>query len=94
MFYLTLDLTSLLSLKIFLRRFKQQAPNNILKIDDPPSSRIQVANGLLEKPISRATLKIDIGDNTFAEQLVVRSEETNRAGFRVARLETQQNSCC
>ena len=50
---------------------KQKAPNNILKIDDPPNFQIQVANGQLEKTLATATLKFEIGDNTFAEHLVV-----------------------
>ena len=54
-----------------LDRITQQAPANIFKIDDPPNFQIQVANGQLEKPISTATLKFDIGDNTFAEHFVV-----------------------
>ena len=54
-----------------LDRIKQQAPTSILKIDDPPNFQIQVANGLLEKPIVTATPKIDIGDPTFAEHFVV-----------------------
>ena len=54
-----------------LEMMKQKAPNNILKIDNPPSFQIQVANGQLEKPISTATLKFEIGDNSFAEHFVV-----------------------
>ena len=54
-----------------LDRIKQQAPSNILEINDPPNFQIHVANGQLEKPISQATLKFDIGDNTFAEHSVV-----------------------
>ena len=54
-----------------LDRIKQQAPGNIFRIDDPPNFQIQVANGKLEKPISTATLKFDIGDNTFPEKFVV-----------------------
>ena len=54
-----------------LDRIKQQAPANVFKSDDPPNLQIQVANGQLEKPISTATLKFDIGDNTFAEHFVV-----------------------
>ena len=50
---------------------KQKAPNNILRIDDPPNFQIQVAKGQLEKPLSTATLKLEIGDNTFAEHFVV-----------------------
>ena len=49
-----------------LDRFKQQAPSNILKNDDPPNLQIQVANGQLEKPTATATLKFDIGDHIFA----------------------------
>ena len=55
---------------------KQTAPNNILKIDDPPNFQIQVANGQLEKPSSTATLKFEIGDNTFAEHFVVMKKLT------------------
>ena len=54
-----------------LDRIKQQSPSNILKIEDPPDFQIQVANGQLEKPTATATLKIDIGDHTFAEHFVV-----------------------
>ena len=54
-----------------LDTIKQKAPNNILKIDDPPFFQIQVANGQLEKRISTTTLKFEIGDNNFAEHFVV-----------------------
>ena len=54
-----------------LETIKQKAPNNILKIDDPPNFQIQVANGQLEKPLSTATLKFQFGDNSFAEHFVV-----------------------
>ena len=50
-----------------LDRNKQQAPSNILKIDEHPNFQIQVANGQLEKPKATATLKFDIGDHIFAE---------------------------
>ena len=59
-----------------LETIKQKAPNNILKIDDPRNFQIQVANGQLEKPLSTATLKIEIGDNSFAEQFVVMKKLT------------------
>ena len=52
-------------------RIKQQAPHDALKIDDPPTFQIHVANGLLEKPTATATLKFDIGDHIFAEDFVV-----------------------
>ena len=54
-----------------LDRIQQQAPCNILKIDDPPNFQIQVANGQLEKPTATATLKFYIGDHIFAEHFVV-----------------------
>ena len=55
---------------------KQKAPNNILKIDDAPNFQKQVANGQLEKPLSTATLKFEIGDNFFAEHFVVTKKLT------------------
>ena len=55
---------------------KTESPNNILKIDDPPNFQIQVANGHVEKPLSTATLKVEIGNNTFAEHLVVMKKLT------------------
>ena len=54
-----------------LDTIKQKAQNNTLKIDDPPNFQLQVANGQLEKPLSTTTLKLEIGDNTFAEHFVV-----------------------
>ena len=59
-----------------LETIKQTAPNNILKIDDPPNFQIQVANGQLEKPLSTATLKIEIGDDSFDEHFVVMKKLT------------------
>ena len=59
-----------------LDTIEQKAPNNILKIDDPTTFQIQVANGHLEKPLSTATLKFEIGDNSFAEHLVVMKKLT------------------
>ena len=52
-------------------RIKQQALVNIFKNDNRANFQIQVANGHLEKPISTATLKFDIGDDTFAVHVVV-----------------------
>ena len=49
----------------------QKAPNNILKSDDPPNFQIKVANGRLEKPLSTATLRFEIGGNTVAEDFVL-----------------------
>ena len=54
-----------------LETIKQKAPNNSLEIDDPPIFQKQVANGQLEKPLSTATLKLETGDNSFAEHFVV-----------------------
>ena len=55
---------------------EQKAPINILKIDDPPNFQIQVANGQLEKPLSAATQKFEIGNNTFVEHFVVMKKLT------------------
>ena len=54
-----------------LDRIKQQAPSNIIKMDEPPNFQIQVANGQLEKPIATTTLKFGIGDHIFAEHFLV-----------------------
>ena len=54
-----------------LDTIKEKDPKNIPRIDDYPNFPIQVANGQLEKPLSTATLKFEIGDNTFAEHFVV-----------------------
>ena len=59
-----------------LDTIKQKAPNNFLKIDDPPNFQIPVANGQSEKPLATATLKFDIGDNTFAEHFVLMKKLT------------------
>ena len=59
-----------------LDTMKEKAPNNVLKIDDPPNFQIQVAIGQVEKPLSTATLKFEIGDNTFAEHFVVMKKLT------------------
>ena len=59
-----------------METIKQTAPNNILKIDDPPNFQIQVANGQLEKLLTTTTLKIEIGDNSFAEHFVVMKKLT------------------
>ena len=59
-----------------LESIKQKAPNNILKIDDPPNFQIQVANGQLEKPLSTAALKFETGDNSFAEHFAVMKKLT------------------
>ena len=61
-----------------LDTIKQKAPNNILKIDDPPNFQIQVANCQLDKPISTATLKFEIGEKIFAEQFVVMKKLTGK----------------
>ena len=59
-----------------LDTIKEKAPNSILKIDDPPNYQIQVANGQLEKPLATATIKFEIGYNTFDEDFVVMSKVT------------------
>ena len=59
-----------------LDTIKQKAPNIIFKIDDPSNFQIQVGNGQLEKPLSTATPKFEIGDITFTEHFVVRKKLT------------------
>ena len=59
-----------------LDTIKHKAPNNILKIDDPPNFPIQVTSGQLEKPIATVTLKLETGHNTFAEHFVVMKKLT------------------
>ena len=59
-----------------LETIKQKTPNNILKTDEPPNYQIQVANGQFEKPISTATLKIEVRENGFAEHFVVMKKIT------------------
>ena len=49
----------------------QEAPNNILKIDDPSNFQVQVENCQLKKILATAASKLDIGENTFAEFFVV-----------------------
>ena len=71
-----------------LDTIKQKAPNKILKLDDPPNSQIQVANGQLEKPLSSAALNFEIGDNTFAEHFVVMKKLT---GPKIGRLFLRNN---
>ena len=55
---------------------KRKGPESILKIDDPPNFQIQIANGQLEKPLSTASIKFEIGENTFAEYFVVKNKLT------------------
>ena len=59
-----------------LDTIKEKAPKTISKIDDHPSFQIQVTNGQLEKPLAAATRKIEIGNNTSAEQFVVTKKST------------------
>ena len=54
-----------------LDTIKRKAPNNYPKFDQK-----QVANGQIEKPLATATLKYEVGDNTFAEHFVVMSKVT------------------
>ena len=61
-----------------LDTIEEKAPNNILKIDDPPNFQIQVANGQLKKPLATATLKFEIGDKTFTEHFVLMKKLTGR----------------
>ena len=53
-----------------LDRIKQQSRTNIFEMDDLLNFQIQVANGQLEKATATATPKLNLGDSTFAENLV------------------------
>ena len=59
-----------------LDTIKHKTPNNNLKNDDLPNFQIQLANGQSEKSSATATLKFEIGDNTFAENFVVMKKLT------------------
>ena len=59
-----------------LDTIKQEVPNNFPKNDDFLNFQIQVANGQLEEPLSTATKKFEIGDNSFAEHFVVMKKPT------------------
>ena len=54
-----------------LERIKTYSRGNILKMGEPPTFQIQVANGQLEKPTAIATMFFEIGDYEFAEHFVV-----------------------
>ena len=59
-----------------LDTIKEKAPNSFLKIHDPPNFQKQAAKCQLEIPLATATLKCEIGDNPFAEHLVVMKKIT------------------
>ena len=42
-----------------LGTIKQQAPDNIFSINDPPNFQIQVANGQSEKPLATTILTFE-----------------------------------
>ena len=60
----------------YLDTIKQNAPSNIVKIDKPATFQIQVANGLLEKPLTTATLTFEFGENRIAEYFFVMKKIT------------------
>ena len=59
------------STRVNWTKSNNKPPPTSLKSTTLPILQIQVANGQLGKPISAATLKFDIADNTFAEHFVV-----------------------
>ena len=59
-----------------LEPIKQKAPNNVLKVDDPPNFPIQVANGQSEKPLSTTNFKFESGENSIAKHFVVMKKLT------------------
>ena len=59
-----------------LDTMKQKSPNNTFTNDDPPIFQIQVTNRQFAKPLATPTFKFDIGDNTVAEDFVVKKKRT------------------
>ena len=59
-----------------LDTIKEKVANNFLQIDHPLNFQKQVANGQIEKPLSTATLRFEIGANSFAEHFVVMKKLT------------------
>ena len=57
-------------------RIKQQAPNNILKIEEHPNFQLHIANGQLLKPLATVRLKFENGDIKFAEHFVAMKKLT------------------
>ena len=92
-FEINLTVDALVDSGVFVNAISQdeletikKAPNFYFKMDDLPIFQIQVVNGQLEKPPSTATLKFEIGDNTFAEHFVVMKKLTGRIfGLRFMR---------
>ena len=54
-----------------LYTIKEKTPKKVPKIDDPPNFQIQVANGLLEKPLATTTPEFEIRDNFFSGHFFV-----------------------
>ena len=59
-----------------LETIKGKSPKKVLIDDNPPNFQTKVANGKLEKPLAKATIKIEIGDNAFLEHFVVMNKLT------------------
>ena len=72
-----------------MNRIKQQAPTIVFKADDLHVFQIQVANGLLEKPVWTTTLEFDTRGNTCAEHFV---KMKNLTGLFISVHFARQNS--
>ena len=76
MLWWTQEHLSVQSPKMTWKQSNRKPPITFSKSTTLPNFQIQVANGQLEKPLSTATLKFEIGDNSFAEHFVVMKKMT------------------
>ena len=105
MLYVTLDFENNLTVYTFvdskvnfgaiaendLDKTKQNAPNTLLKIDNPPNFQIQVATDQLEKPLARTTLKSGFGDTLLFKHFVVMKKHHNLKSKRKQYMKMQYN---
>ena len=59
-----------------LQKIKSVSPDNILKEMDPPTFKLQVANGDIETPTKTVQLQFELGDWTFKETFIVATKMT------------------
>ena len=58
------------------QKIKTVSPDNILKEMDPPTFKLQVANGEIETPTKTVQLQFELGDWTFKETFIVATKMT------------------
>ena len=59
------------------RKFRLLAPHTILNEGLPPEFQITVANGQLEAPIATIELQFEVGDVTFGEKFIIKTNLTS-----------------